>query len=273
MKVTIKEIKELCPKKGKEEVYFLARYFYRPLSIYFTYVFANLSLSANTVTFLSLVSSLISCYFLLFNDVLSKILAVLFMQLYFILDHCDGNLHRLYVQKSRTLDSKDGDFFDYLVHQYSANLMMLFMSFGLYKNVWASPLVVLGGVAAFLGLSNIPHMSLDNRLMRRLFRLSRDITLDEVKKIQQVYYKFLFYGDKGENNADEKTPYAKQSIISQLLFFPGVFASMSLSIIIDTVISLPVAFRLIYLFLQACILLLNMIRLNVRIINVLKTYV
>lgn len=96
-------------KKKTEKLEFWTYYFVRPLSFPPAWLFANLGISANTVTYLSIISSLLGFIFLCLEGTIFHIIGVLGFYLWAVLDCSDGTVARV----TRKF-SKKGEFLDAL---------------------------------------------------------------------------------------------------------------------------------------------------------------
>lgn len=79
----------------------------RPLSFIFTYIFANVGCSANFISILSGIVSLIGCLLLAIPAKWCVILGIILINMWIILDCVDGNIARVTNKSSRM-----GEFFD-----------------------------------------------------------------------------------------------------------------------------------------------------------------
>lgn len=79
-------------KRKKDPI--LTRWFYRPLSFYFSARCANLGISANQVSFVSAFVAILSCVSFLFGNYYLNILGALGVNLWLLMDCVDGNIAR-----------------------------------------------------------------------------------------------------------------------------------------------------------------------------------
>ncbi len=99
---TKKEEKKYTPKYFKNELPewkrikdpFTSRIFYRPLSFVTSSVAANIGLTANTVSYLSIFIALIACVLIIIPDRLCNIIGSIFVNIWLLSDCTDGNLAR-----------------------------------------------------------------------------------------------------------------------------------------------------------------------------------
>jgi len=164
----VAEYRRVC-QKGDQENYLFDKYVFRPFSIYVTIVFIKLGIGANYTTFLSLLAALGSLWLLLGNHPGSMLGAAGFIFFYHLLDHVDGELARYYIGRGEQEPSLAGQYFDVLVHSFSANLMLLFMSLGLFQLYGEGWIVVVGIVAAW-GASGFPRLVASQVLLQKIAR-------------------------------------------------------------------------------------------------------
>ena len=86
-------------------------YFSSKFSIYFTYIFVNLKISPNQVTFIFFLFGFLGAILLYFNTAFSIILSFIFYRLHVIIDLCDGEVARF-----TKLYSLNGTYYDYMIH-------------------------------------------------------------------------------------------------------------------------------------------------------------
>ena len=118
--VTLRLLKQVARKGGAasaEDPFWLSRLFYRKFTIYFTWLCIKLGISSNAATFLSglAIFSAAVCYVM--PSKWAWLAGALLVQLYFILDHVDGELARYEtVHLGRTDAGTSGLFYDTCCH-------------------------------------------------------------------------------------------------------------------------------------------------------------
>lgn len=122
----LRNITQNC-NKGPQHDTWVARRFTRKISIYFTYIFINLKLSANQITFIWGILGLVGVYLFSFGHYKINIIASVLIILSNILDHSDGEVAR-YNHKCSFL----GIFLDRLFHNLIYPSIFISMSFGLF---------------------------------------------------------------------------------------------------------------------------------------------
>ena len=120
----------------------------RRVSIYLTWVFSQLGLSPNIATTLSLISALLGAWFLSGAE---WGLGVFFVNLWYLLDHVDGELARYYKRASAS-----GLFYDTTINFLAQPLTLIGLGWGLGWGQGAYLLFGLLGAFGYLMLSLIP---------------------------------------------------------------------------------------------------------------------
>ncbi len=261
----INRYRGLC-QKNDEENYFFDRYFFRRFSIYFTVLFIKLGVKANQATFLSLVASLLACYFLVFNTPVMMLGAVLCIFAYNTLDHVDGELARYYIGRGLQRPSLKGQFFDVLVHKFSTNLFLFFMGVSVYY-LYGYYFAVLLGFVACVGMSAFPNLLASQVVLQKVGGdggavYERPVTdvLYLLEKKQEQVRKLRSGGFKQK----------VKKIVTELLFFPGCLVLIMLVVLADVVVAgsgggfsflgYELNFRLIFLVFITPVYLLNGLR-------------
>ena len=212
---SIKKLREICQKPVINLNPFYARKVTRKISIYFTWVLIHLKASGNTISLSMLITGIIASLFFTLGNYSGYIIAVLLLQIWYILDHVDGELAR-YWKKT----SAKGIFIDKLNHHIVHPLIFLFLGIGLYRQLDNPLTLILGGFTAYFlllqDLINIDkkdaicafnnkvnknikeNISLKNRLFRKVIELvyripgiMNIVTLAAFFNL--LYYAFLFY--------------------------------------------------------------------------------
>jgi phosphatidylglycerophosphate synthase len=260
----VKQYRALC-QKNELENYFFDKYVFRRISIYFTILFIKLHVQANQATFLSLLAALGSCYFLMFNTTPQMVTAAVLIFLYHMLDHVDGELARYYISKGLQKPSLSGQYFDVLIHKYSTNLMLFFLSISIYR-AFNYPLIVLIGFAACIGMSAFPNLVASQVMVQRIAN-NKEIVYDSSAS------EILDLLEKKKKQIEKIKALNLKKILSELLFFPGALISIILVIIVDLLIypiflfNTQANFRLIFLLVVTPIYLANAIRQSMKWLN------
>mgnify|MGYP001187023031 CR=1 FL=1 len=116
----IEELRLKCQTRPEKVTLKLSKYLYRPISIYLTYIFLKLNISANMITFLSLIISFLGSYFIILDNTNNISIGLFCFWFFYLLDFCDGEVARY--NKSNSLS---GHFFELIAH-YIVNILFFF---------------------------------------------------------------------------------------------------------------------------------------------------
>ena len=225
----MKKYRQLC-QKNQEENYLLDKYIFRKISSYFTILFIKIKATPNQVTFLSLLASLGSLYFLTFPAGGMLVIGAALIFLHYILDHVDGELARYYINTGRQRPSLKGHYFDVLVHRYSSNLMVFFLGIGIY-NLYGQEWVVILGFITCIGISSFPNV-IASQVIAGKIATDREIIYNNNKMkeiLQEIEKKNKQIDDILHGNLLQKT----KKLVIELFFFPGHIVLLILVIMGD----------------------------------------
>lgn len=144
MTASIRELREQlqAPRRAVDTWY--GRQVMRRFSIYLTWIFLPLKITPNQVTFLSLIASLISGFFFIFEKKLAWGIGLL--NVWYLLDHVDGEIAR-YTRKA----SATGFYFDTMINFIVQPLAFLSLGICLNSLNWG-----IAGAYGFLMLMILP---------------------------------------------------------------------------------------------------------------------
>lgn len=129
---SIKELRKICQEPKKEIGSQFCNIWYRPLSIYLTRLFLYTPITANQVTLLSILAGVLGGVFLAFRINLFDLIGAALLQIYWILDHVDGEIARY-----RKTGSLTGEYIDFAAHYIVYPLFLIGMTVGAYWDVGA----------------------------------------------------------------------------------------------------------------------------------------
>jgi len=149
---SIKKLREICQvSKAEDTAYgyysverWLERNLFRKISIYITWLFLVIGISANQTTLISFLAALTGGVFLTFADPRAWIIGFSFFFLRELLDNVDGEIARY--NKSASII---GSFWDGLVGSFARRYQFVCMSFGLYNIFHDNLVFILGLVILF----------------------------------------------------------------------------------------------------------------------------
>lgn len=125
----------LQPPFGEEEFYYL----YRLPSIYFTKLFLILGLTANQVTWFGSLVGITGSLLWCLNSGLWKLVGVIFLYMFEVFDHSDGE-----VARARDGSSTKGVFYELLGHSVMKSFIFVGFSIGMWRIYGDSLFLILG---------------------------------------------------------------------------------------------------------------------------------
>jgi phosphatidylglycerophosphate synthase len=139
---SIKVLREICQKPRAACDTWHGRKIARPISIYITIFFLKFNMSANIATAIFLVCGVISSLLLISTCRIIFFLGVFLFQLWYILDHVDGEIARYKRQTSVT-----GIYFDHMAHYIVHPLLFICLGFGMFLTNSDVLYIILGIIA------------------------------------------------------------------------------------------------------------------------------
>jgi phosphatidylserine synthase len=166
---SIKELRNIC-RPDKHQKFFIE--FYNPIiSIYFTKLFINLNVSANTVTWIMILLAFIGNVLLIPNNYFISILGAIILLFAYLLDWVDGEVARYYRWKSekkikkgytnseeikrsniKNFESLKGGYLDSIFHALFFGLLPLVIGINAYLKTTNILFLILGFVTSILFL-------------------------------------------------------------------------------------------------------------------------
>ncbi len=145
MKPTLSNLKKVIRKSYEPEPY--ARYFIRPISILFTWVFVRTSISANQVTVLQEILGVLGAILIGLGNLKLSLIGVLFLQLGYVLDCSDGEVARWKNQQS-----VKGVYLDLIGHVIVIPSYLYAFAFGIWMRTGQIEVLVVGFITALFTL-------------------------------------------------------------------------------------------------------------------------
>ena len=192
MKYDYKFFMDGYPDWKKKKDSFLVRNFFRPISFYTAAFAANHSISANQVSFLSLIIAIASAALYLFDNRMCHIIGAFLILLWMVMDCTDGNLARSVKKQSY------GDFADGISSYILINFLFIALGMAAYRtggllfennNVW---IVFIGALAAsFDSLARLVYQKFantENELEKEgKLKAEEKSTVDQQKGMRAAY--------------------------------------------------------------------------------------
>lgn len=227
------ELRPIC-QKGEGELFLISAYLYRPFTIYISRLYIVLGVRGNTITFHSLVAGLVAAALALSSTPIYLLAAAFFLQVYFVLDHVDGEVARFDLYRRRQKPSLAGEFFDFWTHFHTVNLVFAFMGLGLFLETGHLFWAVLGIVACNIS-GNFQRMALANTVLSGVAR--NQVKLDD-PKLEPVLD--VCCGFSQRKRFAQKMPLAKTVylFLSEFSGYPGNLIALTLVFVADGLFSL-----------------------------------
>ena len=153
--VSLGELKAIC-RKGDRDPFWISNIFWRPVSIYITWFLIRLGVSPNPVTFVGVILAVASSLILVEPLTVVYLISVALMQLFFLLDHVDGELARFRAHHLGDSWDQSGRYFDVLTHYFQGPTLYYCLGAGLGSMDGSRWWFLLGTIAA-VGSSGFPR--------------------------------------------------------------------------------------------------------------------
>ena len=146
--VSLDELRSFAHRANPEEYLRpYGRIFFRPVSIYLTWICVNLNISANQVTVAQLLVGLVAAAAVVCPEVWIAMLGLFLFQFAYMLDHVDGEIARFRKQASLT-----GKFLDEIGHETVVPLMYLGFAVGDFLRHGRWEVIPFGALAGLFSL-------------------------------------------------------------------------------------------------------------------------
>lgn len=142
-KISINELRRICQAPRKDKDTWHGRNITRKISIYFTYFFIRLRVSANSITLIFLLVGIIASILMSNRGKIILFISAILFQLWYILDHVDGEVARFQKKTSLT-----GEYFDHISHYIVHPLFFFFLGMNLYFSKDDVLYIILGFLGA-----------------------------------------------------------------------------------------------------------------------------
>lgn len=221
-------------QKGEGELFLISKYVYRPLTTFVTQLYARVGLGANAATIHSVVAALTGAGALLWPRPQTFVATAAALQLYFVLDHVDGELARLRRWCLGEPQSLVGEYLDAWAHFHSVNLVFATLGIGLTLRdgnvLWA-----ILGLVADNGLGNFPRLALAQTLWSGYARLP---TIVDHPSFRATLASLTEGPDLAASSQHWRQLSSAKRLAQELILFPGNVVSLSVVLSTDALISL-----------------------------------
>ncbi|MCZ6775681.1 MAG: CDP-alcohol phosphatidyltransferase family protein [Ignavibacteria bacterium] len=223
MKVSIEELKQFKYRVNPEEHQGpYGYYFFRPLSLYLTYLALRLGLTANQVTVSQTIVGLMGVAFLASPTPTLTITGLLLLQCGYMLDNVDGEVARFRNQVSIT-----GKFLDAINHELVVMGMYFSLGIGTYFRLGHFETVVFGFMAGFFSLRlDISTMYLE---AARFVETRLDRSYE--------YYRGLQFGEHLKLHRQGKDEQSRKRVIYGLFAYPATMNIVTVLVLADLLLA------------------------------------
>ena len=221
--------RSIC-QKGDAENYLFDKFVFRRISIFFTIPAIKIGLQPNQATALSLVAILSSLPILMSNSPAWMLVGAALVFAYYTLDHVDGELARYYISTKQMTPTLSGQYFDVLVHSYSANALLFVLGVSAYR-LFGYEWAVLVGFVGCMGASSFPNLVAAKVAMNKIVNSPETLGNPNAQPL------FRRVERKQEQVAAVKAritdPEKLRKIVSEIFGFPGILILIILAVVVD----------------------------------------
>jgi phosphatidylglycerophosphate synthase len=246
---TVRELEAICGGEGRgpespRDLRIAYAVLVRRISIRITWLLLHTPLSANAVTLLGIGAGIAGGLMLAWNEFWPLVVALLLLQLSFIVDYSDGEVARYRAHERGALTDAGGAFLDWIGHYYVPALAIGGLAFGAFLesgHEW----LLLAALVAILSVVRVPYSARDHVLLG-LFRDRPDL------RGSPEYMRAVLARQGGDPDAlDVEAGYAQRRAggpgggwlwrrwtnLGQVLVFPGFVNLVCVFVAIDLAVS------------------------------------
>ena len=153
---SVGELKAIC-RKGDLDPFWISNIFWRPVSIYVTWLLIRLGVQSNQVTFVSGLFAVAGSLVLLVPTDATLVASVVLMQTFLLLDHVDGEIGRFNARRHASLEDHSGRYFDMLIHYFQGPSMYYCLGAGMALAEGDARWALVGALAG-MGAGGFPRL-------------------------------------------------------------------------------------------------------------------
>jgi phosphatidylglycerophosphate synthase len=170
---SVRELERICGGEGRgggepRDFRIVYAVLVRKLSIRITWLLLHTRLSANGVTLLGIGTGIAGALMLAWNGFWPLVVAMLLLQLSFIVDYSDGEVARYRARERGTVTDAGGAFLDWIGHYYVPAIAIGSLAFGAFLESGHDWLIA-AALVAILSVVRVPYSARDHVLLG-LFR-------------------------------------------------------------------------------------------------------
>jgi hypothetical protein len=245
----VRELEAICGGEGRDaddEESFRIAYarLVRPLSIRLTWLLLHTGLSANQVTVLAVLIGVAGALLLAWSSFWPLVVALVLLQLSFVLDYSDGEIARYQARRSDATTDAGGAYLDWIGHYYVPATMVAALAYGAFE-VSGRDWLLLAALVIVFSLVRIGYSARDHVLLGRFrdepsLRSSPEFLRavlarqggDPDRLELEADYRARRAGSSGEGAL-----WRRYTNVGQLLVYPGFINLVTLAVVIDLIVS------------------------------------
>lgn len=180
---SLKELNQICQKpRYREAGNWMARYLVRDAALFITWLLLHTTITANQVTLISLIIGIAGGLWLALQGDIPFLIGVFALQIWYLLDHVDGQIARY-----RKTASLTGRFFDFTTHHIIHGILFFCLgAYCFYKT--NQPLFIFWGFATSLAgmMFNLIHDTKYKTFFEKLLTMKSIRVKEPEEKKQQA---------------------------------------------------------------------------------------
>lgn len=159
-----------------------------PPSFFFVWLFINLRVSANFVSWISVIFAVCAAFLFASSKASLILIGSILYLLYYLFDYVDGAVARFNMTSGIS-----GQYIDWIMHVISSTAIMSGIAFGALKSsgFWLTPFCILGIIASILTYAR-HSMAWFSVIMHAQQSMTKKLKLDSIKLNQSKYKSNLF---------------------------------------------------------------------------------
>lgn len=246
-------------RKRPAEPFWLSRYFWRHITIPFSWICSLLRVKADHVTVISLIVGMLGGLCFCWPTTWGYLGGLIFIQGWSFLDHVDGELARYEIKYLKNPPSLAGPYLDLLVHRWVQPFYHVCMSISLLRLTDNWGWLILGYFAGanYFGFAK---SQADSLVLRSLVRGNTQVENPALAELVDLGHLIPSSAERGASGIKKLIAFSKW--LKNGFAFPGCLVMICVVVAIDVfvfrmkfvmVAGIPWSATFAYLFLQACI--------------------
>jgi phosphatidylglycerophosphate synthase len=246
---SVRELEQICGGEGRgvaepRDFRFAYARLVRKISIRLTWLLLHTRLSANQVTVLAILIGFAGALLLAWSDFWPLVVALVLLQLSFVLDYSDGEIARYQAVTQQRQTDAGGAYLDWIGHYYVPAIAIAALAWGAFKengHDW----LMLAALVAIFSVVRIAYSARDHVLLG-LYRDRPDLRsspefLRAVLARQGGDPEHLDleagYAERRAGSSGQGALWRRHTNLGQLLVFPGFVNLLTVAVVIDLVVS------------------------------------